>query len=152
MICSDVWPKYREWYFKIVIREIWGNFEISRVVFMPNITYKSCYYLFILLPTKGFVRDCLHGGGGPQVGEVTGLGVVTRLSIYSLILIWSRLHDRWGDPPFVTSPTWAPPPCKQALIFTCRYFELSWNTTALSQSNYRNFACSSMNKSNSTIF
>ena len=20
---------------------------------MPNITYKSCYYLFILLPTKG---------------------------------------------------------------------------------------------------
>ena len=27
--------------------------EISRVVFMPNITYKSYYYLFILLPTKG---------------------------------------------------------------------------------------------------
>ena len=23
-------------------------------VFMPNITYKSCYYLFILLPAKGF--------------------------------------------------------------------------------------------------
>ena len=36
---------------------------------------------------------------------------VTRLSI-----IWSRLHDRWGDPPHVTSPIWAPPPqCKQAL-------------------------------------
>ena len=27
--------------------------QISRVVFMPNITYKSCYYLFILLPTNG---------------------------------------------------------------------------------------------------
>ena len=26
------------------------NFEISRVVFIPNITYKSCYYLFIQLP------------------------------------------------------------------------------------------------------
>ena len=24
---------------------------------------------------------CLHGGGGPQVGEVTRLGGVTRLSI-----------------------------------------------------------------------
>ena len=24
---------------------------------------------------------CLHGGGGPQVGEVTGLGGVPRLSI-----------------------------------------------------------------------
>ena len=33
------------------------------------------------------VRACLHGGGGPQVGEVTRLGGVTRLSIYSLILI-----------------------------------------------------------------
>ena len=27
--------------------------QILRVVFMPNITYKSCYYLFILLPTNG---------------------------------------------------------------------------------------------------
>ena len=26
-------------------------------------------------------RACLHGGGGPQVGEVTGLGGVTCLSI-----------------------------------------------------------------------
>ena len=61
MICSDIWHKYHEWYFKIVIRnfmsrwarEIWDNFEISRVVFMPNMTYKSYYYLFILLPAKG---------------------------------------------------------------------------------------------------
>ena len=28
------------------------NFEISLVVFRPNITYKSCDYLYILLPTK----------------------------------------------------------------------------------------------------
>ena len=41
MICSDIWHKYQD------------NFEISRVVFMPNITYKSCYYLFIPLPAKG---------------------------------------------------------------------------------------------------
>ena len=27
------------------------------------------------------IRACLHGGGGPQVGEVTRLGGVTRLSI-----------------------------------------------------------------------
>ena len=27
------------------------------------------------------LRACLHGGGGPQVGEVTSLGGVTRLSI-----------------------------------------------------------------------
>ena len=32
---------------------------------------------------------------------------------------------------------------KRFLIFTCRYFKLSWNTTALSPSNCRNFPCSS---------
>ena len=31
-----------------------------------------------------------------KVGEVARLGRITRLSIYSLILIWARLHDRWG--------------------------------------------------------
>ena len=75
-----------------VIREIWDNFEISRVVYIlvlvPNNTYKSCYHLFILLLTKGFV----------------------------------------------------------IFMITCRYFELSWNTTALSQSNCRIFSCSSMNE------
>ena len=34
---------------------------------------------------------------------------------------------------------------KRFVIFTCRYFILSWNTTALSQSNCRNFSCSSIN-------
>ena len=32
------------------------------------------------------------------------------------------------------------------VIFTCSYFKLSCNTTALSQSNCRNFSCSSINK------
>ena len=44
-----------------------------------------------------FLRACLHGGGGPQVGEITCLGGVTRLSIKSLILSWSRLHERWSN-------------------------------------------------------
>ena len=34
---------------------------------------------------------------------------------------------------------------KRFVIFTCRYFKLSWNTTALSQSNCRNFSCSGIN-------
>ena len=71
---------------------------------------------FAVVLEKNKLRVCLHGGGGPQVGDVTRLGGVTRLSISSLILICSRLHDRWGDPPHVTSPIWGPPPpCKQAL-------------------------------------
>ena len=40
--------------------------------------------------------------------------------------------------------------CKRFVIFTCRYFKLSWNTTALSQSNRRNFSCSSIKVCNNT--
>ena len=32
----------------------------------------------------------------------------------------------------------------RSVIFTCRYLKLSWNTTALSQSNCRNFSCRSI--------
>ena len=35
---------------------------------------------------------------------------------------------------------------KRFVIFTCRYFKLSWNTNALSQSNCSNFSCSSIKK------
>ena len=42
---------------KLLYRISWAinlrQFGISQVVFLPNITYKSCYYLFILLPAKG---------------------------------------------------------------------------------------------------
>lgn len=44
------------------------------------------------------LRACSpHGGGGAQEGELTYLSGVTRLSILSLSLIGSRLHDRWGE-------------------------------------------------------
>ena len=33
---------------------------------------------------------------------------------------------------------------KRFVIFTCGYFKLSWNTTALSQSNWSNFSCNSI--------
>ena len=79
------------------------------------------------------LRACLHGSGGPQEGEVIRFGGVNRLSIKSLILIWSRLHDRWGDPPHVTSPIWSPPPpCKQALSFlNFQSGEVSWKIKRL---------------------
>ena len=37
MICSDIWHKYCKQYFKTVIHNE-DNFEMSPVVFMPNIT------------------------------------------------------------------------------------------------------------------
>ena len=60
MICSDIWHKYHEWYFEIVVRnftsrqasEIWDNFEISRVVFMPNITTNHAIICLYYSPQK----------------------------------------------------------------------------------------------------
>ena len=41
--------------------EIWGNFEISQVLFMPNIMYNSCYYLFMLQPEKfSHLTPCVY--------------------------------------------------------------------------------------------
>ena len=41
---------------------------------------------------------------------------------------------------------------KRFVIFTCRYFKLSWNITALSQSNGRNFSCSCTIQYNYTVY
>ena len=43
MIRSDIWRKWHEWYFEIVVR-IWDNFGISRVVFYAK------YHVQIMLP------------------------------------------------------------------------------------------------------
>ena len=86
-----------------------GEAHISSRSFFP-LDYKQCllFYRF---------RARLHGGGGPQVGEVTCLGGVTHLSIQSLILIdrvymtggVTILDIIWTDglppPKRVTSPT-----------------------------------------------
>ena len=52
--------------------------------------------------------------------------------------IYAKYHVQ-TMPLFVYTPT-----SNSVVIFTCRYFKLSWKTTALSQSNCRNFSCSSI--------
>ena len=58
----------------------------------------------------GYFRVCLHGGGGPQIGEVTR-GGSPHLSCKRDKINMRDCMDRR-----VTSPTWGPPlPCKQSL-------------------------------------
>ena len=55
------------------------------------------------------LKACLHGGGGPQVGEVTHEGS-TFLSYKHDQIKMRDYVDRWVIPPKrVTSPTWGPP-------------------------------------------
>ena len=62
------------------------------------------------------VRACLHGGGGPQVGEVK-YGGSPHLSCNRDQIKMRDYMDKPVTPPKrVKSPTWGPPPpCKQAL-------------------------------------
>ena len=68
------------------------------------------------------LRACLHGGGGPQIGEVT----CSRSPYLSCKRDPIEMRDymnrlvtppkRVTSPKLVTSPTWSPStPCKQAL-------------------------------------
>ena len=62
-------------------------------------------------PTRGpSLTACLHGGGGPQIGEVTRL-VTPPIMKRDQIKMRDYMDRR------VTSPTRGPPPpCRQALI------------------------------------
>ena len=62
------------------------------------------------------LRARLHGGGGPQVGEVT-CSASPHLSCKRGQIKMRDYMDRRVTPPErVTLPTWSsPPPCKQAL-------------------------------------
>ena len=83
MICSDIWHKYHEWYFKIVIRNLRQFWNITSGIYAK-------YHIQIML-----------------------------------LFVYTTTRKRF-------------------VIFTCKYFKLSWNTTALSQSNCGNFSCSSI--------
>ena len=74
-----------------------------------HLTTRSFLLTVDLRTGQVYFWACLHGGGIPG-----GWGNPLRYNLS--ILRWSRLRDRWGNPPHVTSPTWGPShSCKQAL-------------------------------------
>jgi len=56
-----------------------GNQSKSKTFIYQEMTGKSVPR--VQNNTRPYLKACLHGGGGPQAGEVTRLGGVTRLSI-----------------------------------------------------------------------
>ena len=92
MICSDIWHKYHEWYFEIVIRHFTSRSGELNLRQFWNITS----------------------------------GIYAKYHVQIMLLfVYTTTH-------------------KRLVICACRYFKLSWNNTALSQSNGRNFSCSSI--------
>ena len=110
-----------------------SKFPVNRVKILNGAVWTKCPVKFFCrskicpVPCEPSLTACLHGGEGPQIGEVTCGGSshlsckrdqiedlftwrlgsprrwgnpltwVTRLSILSLVFIWWHLHDRWGD-------------------------------------------------------
>ena len=67
-----------------------------------------------------FLRACLHGGGGPQIGEVTCGGSPHLSCKRHQIKMTDYMDRRVTSPKRVTSPTWGPPtPCKQPFSRRC---------------------------------
>ena len=82
------------------------------IYFSANQTVTQCNLHMTGIPvcaSAECIRVCLHGGGGPQVGEVA-CGGTPRLSCKRDQIKMRDCIDKRG-----TSPTWGPPsPCKQA--------------------------------------
>ena len=88
----------------------------SMICCAPRVIFQNCYTIF-------------HGALGEwnlrQFWNIAS-GIYAKYHVQIMLLfVYTTTHERF-------------------VIFTCRYFKLSWNTTALSQSNCRNFSCSSI--------
>ena len=117
-IQSASWPE------PIPVTHIQTNGRADKRPFWNNTSFKWSTYF----QETVWLTACLHGNGGPRVGEVTRLGGTTLLSIQSLI--WSPhlsckrdqikiknyTDGRVTPHKRVTSPIWGPQPlCEQAL-------------------------------------
>ena len=128
MICSDIWHKYHEWYLEIVIRNLRQFWNITIGIYAKY--HLQIMLLFVYTTTrKRFVIFALsqsNCSNFPCSWNITS-GIYAKYHAQIMLLfVYTTTHKRF-------------------VIFTCGYFKLSWNTTALSQSNCRNFWCSSIN-------
>ena len=133
----DIWHKYHWWYFKIVsnftrltAREItYNNFEISLVVFKPNITTN---HAITYTNATSDISKLLYG----IAQAVRQVKFETTLKYHE----WYLCQISCTNHAIICLYYFPQKVCN--IIFTCRYFKLSWNTTAPSQSNCKNFSCS----------
>ena len=82
----------------------------------PLYLQKQQFFRLSVKTKSKALKACLHGGGGPQIGEVTGDWSPYLTCKRDQIKVRDYMNRLVTRPKRVTSPTWGPPPpCKQAL-------------------------------------
>ena len=91
--------------------------DLRSVVYLSLLQQKMSRYSLRVFWSLGPLRACLHGGGGPQVGEITCGGSPHLSCKRDHIKMRDYMDRQVTRPKRVTSPTLGPPPsCKQALV------------------------------------
>ena len=82
----------------------------------PTLFTKKHFFRLLVKTKSKALKACLHGDGGPQIGEVTGDGSPHLTCKHDQIKVRDYMNRRVTPPKWVTSPTWGHPrPCKQVL-------------------------------------
>ena len=69
-----------------------------------------CTVLYVFRPALFCIRACLHGGEGPQIGEVTCSGSPHLSCKRDQFKLRDHMDGRITVPKQVDSPTWDPLP------------------------------------------
>ena len=89
--------------------------DLRSVVYLSLLQQKMSRYSLRVFWRLGPLRACLHGGRGPQVGEITCGGSPHLSCKRDHIKMRDYMDRQVTRPKRVTSPTLGPPPsCKQA--------------------------------------
>ena len=167
MICSDIWHKYHECYFKIVLHNLgqfWnitsGIYAKYHVQFMLLIVYTTTWEIQSSNVMCFFLSSCFASSASKLVLKfLFSAQLVQILSLvgvlFSVFWFFEFSFSSWISwfqnlevfPPFLRNSCdeiiWWFGVTIVTVTFTCRYFKLSWNTSALSQSNGGNVSRSS---------
>ena len=93
-------------------REVMSLIIVDSPKSTPCLRWKVSGKVWSRKESIGFIRACLHGGGGHQVGVTPP--IMYTWSNYNEIMWTGGLPTKAG---YLRSPTWGPPPpCKQALM------------------------------------
>ena len=95
--------------------------RLSSLLFGQNFSrFRLLAFFFFMFSFLSFLRTCLRGGGGPQIGEVTCGGSPDLSCKRDQIKMRGHMDRRVTQPQrvIIISPTWGPPPPRKLALST----------------------------------